>query len=104
MAGLTIDIPTFVVGKKQVEMIKMDAANPSFMDLSEAVDTLEAAMTMAKEKAGTDKVLIFDGSFGYINLSPSLAEELIKKAPAVSNNVEKKLLPMWLKQRGLVAE
>jgi hypothetical protein len=104
MAGLTLDVPTFVVGNKQVEMIKMDAANPSFMDLSEAADTLEAAMTMAKEEAGTDKVLIFDGSFGYINLSRSLAGELIKKAPAVSNNVEENLLPMWLTQRGIVAE
>ncbi len=104
MAGLTLDVPTFVVGSKQVEMIKMDAANPSFMDLSEGVETLEAAMTMAKEEAGTDKVLIFDGSFGHINLSASLAEELIKKAPAVSSNVEKKLLPMWLKQRGIVGE
>lgn len=101
MAGMTLDVPTFVVGKAQAEIIRMDAANPSFMDLSEAADTLPEAMKMAKEEAGTDKILIFDGSFGYVNLSPSLAEELLKKAPAVSKHVEENLLPMWLKQRGI---
>jgi len=104
MAGLTLDVPTYVVGDKQVEMIKMDAANPSFMDLSEAIDTLEEAVTMAKKEAGTDNILIFDGSFGYVNLSPSLAGDLMQKAPAVSRHVEKNLLPMWLKQRGIAAE
>jgi len=101
MAGLTLDVPTFVVGKEQIETIKMDAANPSFMDLSEPADTLEQAMTMAKEEAGTEKILIFDGSFGYVNLSPSLAHELMQKAPAISRNVEENLLPLWMKQRGI---
>jgi hypothetical protein len=101
MAGLTMDVPTFVVGQEQVEIIKKDAANPSFMDLSESADTLEQAVSMAKERAETDKILIFDGSFGYINLSPSLADELLQKAPNVKHHVEKNLLPMWLKQRGI---
>ena len=101
MAGLTLDVPTFVVGKEQVETIKKDAANPSFMDLSEEADTLEQAMTMAKEEASTENILVFDGSFGYMNLSPSLAGELVEKASGVSKNVEENLLPMWKKQRGI---
>ena len=101
MAGLTLDVPTFVVGKEQVETIKMDAANPSFMDLSEQTDTLEQAMAMATEEASTENILVFDGSFGYVNLSPSLADALMEKAPAVSKNVEDNLLPMWKKQRGI---
>ncbi len=104
MAGLTMDVPTIVVGKKLVETMKMDAANPSFMDLSESADTLEQAMSNAKAKAKTDKVLVFDGSFGYVNLSPSLADELIQKAPAVRKQVEEHFLPLWLQQRGIAPE
>jgi hypothetical protein len=101
MAGLTLDVPTFVVGKEQVETVKMDSANPSFMDLSEPADTLEQAMDMAKEEASTENILVFDGSFGYMNLSSSLANELMERAPLVSQNVEEHLLPMWKKQRGM---
>ncbi len=46
-------------------------------------------------------MLIFDGSFGHFNLSPSLADEMIEKAPAVNKKVEEDLLPLWLSQRGL---
>lgn len=104
MAGLTLDVPTFVVGAEQVETIRMDAANPSFMDLSEPADTLDQAMTMAREAAGTDNILVFDGSFGYVNLSPSLAHELMRKAPDVSRHVEESLLPVWMAQRGIEAK
>ncbi len=101
MAGLPLEIPTFVVGEKMIEITRMDAANPSFMDLSEPAEDLPQAMAMAKEAAGTDKVLVFDGSFGYINLSAPLAETLFQKAPGVKEQVEKKFLPLWLKQRGI---
>ncbi len=101
MAGLTLDVPTFVVGQEQIETVNMDAANPSFMDLAQPADTLGEAMQMAKEESGTDKIIIFDGSFGFINLSPSLAEFLKKKVLDVKQNVEHNLLPKWLKQRGI---
>jgi hypothetical protein len=101
MAGLPLEIPTYVVGEQMVEITRMDAANPSFMDLSEPADNLPQAMDMAMDAAGTDKVLVFDGSFGYVNLSPSLAEDLFQKAPAVSQQVEEKYLPLWLEQRNL---
>ena len=101
MAGLPMEIPTFVVGKKLAETIRADAANPSFMDLSEPVEDLEQAVFLAKETAGTDKILVFDGSFGYLNLSRSLAEELFQKASDVKKQVEEKFLPLWLKQRGI---
>jgi hypothetical protein len=44
---------------------------------------------------------VFDGSFGSINLSPSMAEFMLKKAPEVSRNVDEELLPKWLRQRGI---
>jgi len=101
MAGLPMEVPTFVAGQEMAALTQMDAANPSFMDLSEPADDLPRAMTMAKEAAGTDKVLVFDGSFGYVNVSPPLAEELFLKAPGVRKKLEEKYLPLWLKQRGI---
>jgi len=67
-------------------------------------DTLEEAMSMAIEMAGTDKVIVFDGSYGSINLSSSMAEFLTQRAPDVSRNVDRHLLPLWLKQRGIDPE
>ncbi|MBC7229925.1 MAG: hypothetical protein H5T74_05990 [Actinobacteria bacterium] len=98
--------PIYVVGRDQLEYLKLDRANPLFKDLGNlglirAVRDFPTAMRKAKRAAHTDKVLIFDGSFGHLNLSPSLADELVEKAPGVSRRVEEELLPKWLKQRGL---
>ena len=39
-------------------------------------EDLESALNAACEKAGTDKVIVFDGSFGRINVSPSMGKYL----------------------------
>jgi hypothetical protein len=62
---------------------------------------LEHAMEMACKTARTDKVIIFDGSYGHINLTPSLGEFLIEEAPRISQEVDRELLPKWLRQRGI---
>ena len=67
-------------------------------------ENLEEAMEHAYEVAGTDKAILFDGSYGWINLTPSLGAYLLDKAPAVSRRVDAELLPMWLKQRGIDPE
>ncbi len=59
---------------------------------------------MAYDIYGTDKVIIFDGNFGYINCSPSMARLLTEKAPEVSLKVDEELFPMWLRQRGIDPE
>jgi hypothetical protein len=64
-------------------------------------ENLEAAMNFACRISKTDKAIVFDGSYGSINLSPSLGEFMLKKAPGVSRKVDQDLLPMWLSQRGL---
>ncbi|MDD5704257.1 MAG: hypothetical protein PHU23_19665, partial [Dehalococcoidales bacterium] len=64
-------------------------------------EDLKSAIKMACEKAGTDKVIIFDGSYNSLNVSRSMAEFLIAKAPMVAEKVDGELLPLWLKQRGL---
>ena len=66
-----------------------------------ACEGLTEAMEKAYEVTGSRKVMVFDGTYGAINCSPELAEELISKAPQVSEEVEKIHLPKWLKQRGL---
>jgi len=103
-----MDVPmfarTFVVWQDQAEMLEADSANPIFMDFAEAVDDLETAMKEAKRVAKTDKIIAFDGSFGNITASPSLADYLRAKAPEVNRRVEEDLLPMWLRQRGIDPE
>ena len=98
--------PLFVVGQDQMDYLKLDRANPLFKDLGnlgliKVSRDFETAMKKAHRTAHTDKVLVFDGSFGHINLSPSLADELVDKAPLVRKKVEEDLLPLWLSQRGL---
>lgn len=98
--------PIIVVGKDQMDYLKLDRANPLFKDLGNlglirTAPDFEKAMKKACRTGHTDKVLIFDGSFGHINCSPSLADELVQKAPGVRKKVEEELLPVWLSQRGL---
>ena len=98
--------PLFVVGQDQMDYLKLDRANPLFrefgnLNLIKTTRDFGTAMKKAYKTARTDKVLIFDGSFGHINLSPSLADELVEKAPIVRKRVEEELLPLWLSQRGI---
>jgi hypothetical protein len=65
---------------------------------------LEAAMELAHQISNTGKVLLFDGSYGSINLSPAMGQFLVEKAPEIGRRVDEELLPKWLKQRGLDPE
>jgi len=98
---LPMSIPTVVVGRDLADMLIIDPSNPEFMSFAVTAESLEPAMTFAQRVAKTDKILVFDGSFGSINLSPSMADFLLKKAPEVSRNVDEELLPRWLRQRGI---
>lgn len=101
---LPVNIPTIVVGRDLSDMLIKDSANPEFMNFAVAAESLEAAMGFARRISGTDNIIVFDGSFGSINLSPSLGEFMQKNAPEVSRNVDEKLLPKWLRQRGIDPE
>jgi hypothetical protein len=97
------NIPTIIVGRKQADVYKIDPQNAEFLKYAVIAEDLEAAMEFAYKIAKTDKVLIFDGVYGSINMSKSLAEYLIEKVPEVEEELKKRL-PKWLKQRGLTAE
>lgn len=94
-------VPTVVVGQEQADLFNTDPQNLQYMKYSVVAEQLDDAMHFAYKTAKTDKVLIFDGAMGGINVSGSLADLLIDKAPGVSAKVDKELMPKWLKQRGV---
>ena len=85
-------------------ILSADPMNPDFMDYAVTAQNLDAAVRFAKRIARTDKIIVFDGSFGYMHLSDSLAEILLQAAPEVNRQVEEELLPKWLQQRGIDPE
>ena len=94
-------IPTIVVGQEQADLFDTDPLNMEYMDFASVIKTTEGAMNFAYNATGTDKVIIFDGAMGGMNVSESLAKLLIEKAPMISEKVDTVLLPKWLKQRGV---
>jgi hypothetical protein len=66
-------------------------------------ESTESAMDFARKITGSEKVLIFDGAPGGINLSQPLRDLLLAKAPEVNRRIEQELLPKWLRQRGVLA-
>ena len=71
------------------------------MDRAKVVDSIEEGIAMACEKGQTDKLIVFDGSYGHLTCNRALADLLLERAPAVDQDVETRLLPKWLAQRGL---
>ncbi len=97
-------IPTVVVGEEQAQLMRDDPQNIYYMDHAMTAPSLKAAVHFALRATGTENILVFDGAPGGMNVSPPLAEFLKAKAPAVSERVERELLPHWLRQRGLEVE
>ena len=97
-------VPTVVVGQKQAELFNSDPQNLDYMKWAVVANQLDDAMHFAYKVAKTDNVIIFDGAMGGINVSESLAELLVRKAPEVSARVDAELMPRWLKQRGVIGK
>lgn len=94
-------VPTVVVGSEQADLFRHDPQSTMYMNHAVVADDLGTALEFATRVTGTDKVLIFDGATGGINMSESLADLLMQVAPEVSRRVDDELLPMWLRQRGM---
>jgi len=94
-------IPTVVVGEEQGRLFDTDSMNIDYMDYAVTARTTEEALNFAHKVTGTDKVIIFDGAMGGLNVSEPLAKLLMEKAPLISSRVDKELLPKWLNQRGV---
>ncbi|MGD8519888.1 MAG: hypothetical protein PVF56_01985 [Desulfobacterales bacterium] len=93
--------PILIAGEDHAAMWKTDHCNPYITEVARTARDLNDAMDKAKDLYKTDKIIIFDGNFGHINCSPSMAQLLMDKAPEVSRKVDEELMPMWLKQRGI---
>lgn len=101
---LVRNIPTIVVGRDLADMLKEDSSNSNFMNYAMVAEDLEAAVNFARRIAGTDNIIVFDGSFDNINLSESMVEFMTKKSTEISRIVDMELLPKWLRQRGIDPE
>jgi hypothetical protein len=88
--------PTIIVGDKAAGAIEQTVKKHGVV-----ADNLSAAVSFAQKMSQTENVLIFDGSFGHLNLTPSMGEFLMEKAPEVSKEVDQNRLPLWLSQRGI---
>ena len=93
--------PMYIVGEEQARLWREDSTNPLLMDRAKVVDSVEQGLQMATEKGGTDKVIVFDGSYGHITCNEPMADFLKSRAAAVDQEVEQTLLPKWLAQRQL---
>ncbi len=94
-------IPTVMVGREQAEVMNRDSQNIEYMKYAVTADSTDTAMKFAYATAKTDKVILFDGAAGGINVSLPLAELLKARAPGVDREVDRVLLPKWLRQRGI---
>jgi len=94
-------VPTVVVGREQADLFRRDPQSTGYMNHATMADDLETAVAFARRVAGTDKLLIFDGAVGGVNMSEPLADDFLKVAPEVGRRVDQELLPKWLRQRGM---
>lgn len=92
--------PMFLVGQEMAKLVEEDCMNIGMIDKAVTAHDLPTAVNFAKKVAQTDKLIVFDGAYGAITCSESLAEELIKRAPIADRRVEQELMPKWLRQRG----
>lgn len=99
--SLTLMCPTIVANQDMVDALRHDFSNPMFFKRAHIAENLSDAVRMAIERAGTDRVIVFDGSYGALNVSVSMAEHLFEHAEACAREVDDVLLPKWLKQRGI---
>jgi hypothetical protein len=98
------ETPIVITGEDHAALWNADHCNPYITEAARTAKDLNQAMQIAYDIYQTDKIIVFDGNFGHINCSRSVARLLMKKAPEVSREVDEELFPMWLEQRGIVAE
>jgi hypothetical protein len=94
-------LPTVVIGDKMAELYRNCPQNSEYMNYALTSDNLKAAVQFAYHATGTRNIIIFDGAREGINASNSLIDFLLDRVPQVEEEVERNLLPKWLRQRGL---
>lgn len=95
-AGLAMVYPAFIADQEVAQGLPHSVVNHAII-----AEDLAQALELACQNTRTDKAIVFDGSYGCINLSQSLGEYLVQRAPDVARHVDEELMPKWLKQRGI---
>ena len=101
--GFVKRFPSISVGDEIRALLDQDTFNYHFNEnpkIRKAQNLLEA-VEMAKEITGNDMMIAYDGSYGYINCTRSMAEELFRNAPIIQKKVDEELYPKYMEQRGL---
>ena len=83
------------------QFVAEDHMNHDMIKKCVTVVDLPSAVEFAKRIAGTDKVVAFDGAYGSLTCSKSMAQHLIDRAAIVSRRVDADLMPKWLRQHGI---
>ena len=94
-------VPSIIVSEDLREQFEHDPQNYRYVKNSLVAPDLKTAVKLAKKMTNCDRVIVFDGAEGGINVSESMRQHMLKKAPEVRKRVDEELLPMWLAQRGL---
>lgn len=100
-SSLMFMCPVIVANPEMEVALRHDFANPRLLGRSVVAPDLHAAVERAIDVGGSDKIIVFDGSYGALNVSEPMARHLMELAPACSREVDENLLPKWLKQRGI---
>lgn len=101
--GFVKRFPSVSVGDEFRALLEQDTFNYRFNDspLMRKANNLIEAVEIAKSITGNDKMIAYDGSYGYINCTRSAAEDLFANAPAISKKIDEELYPKYMAQRGL---
>jgi hypothetical protein len=98
---MTRKLPTYLVEGPAAEWLIADPCSPWLAERAVRSPNLSAAVEAARAAAGTEHVIVYDGTPGAIRVSEALALLLRERAPAVRQHVHEVLLPRWLRQRGM---
>jgi len=64
-------------------------------------DNIKVAVDEAIQKYGTDRIIIFNDSYGSVSVSRSLAEHILELVPEATKEADEVLYPKYMKQRNI---
>lgn len=94
-------VPSVIVGEKLKAVYDYDVESPTYSKNSLMANDLVHAVEIVKRMTGCDYLVAFDGAVGGLNVSESLREFLLERAPIVRRKVDEEYMPKWLRQRGM---
>lgn len=94
--------PLHVASEQAFKWMINEPSNCYLEDISIMHQCLDDAVQAARAETGCEELMVFDYTPGAFRVTEGLAEHLLERAPAVVENVEKNLLPKWMKQRNLI--